>query len=342
MIEVPANQPCGILIPTAEFDQGYFGLQLDPEATNFCLWSDDYSKWTNLHATVAATGLPDPLGGKTAWDIASLSGYSGLISQTVLTYKDPTNPIICLSGWMNNAGPDPSNGLIAVLGTNGDMTTGWAGLPYKNQQGYGQGWTRFWYIDNYDYGVLYTEIGNRPEFQVEDTRAQYFGIQVENTAYPTSFIHTQDVPVTREKEQLSFTPYRADGTFDIEVTFGMSLSTYWQTGFTILADATGTKKITFNSNNHTAQIVSVIGDTVTDSAQLTWDDSDRLTCRVVVDGPNKTYTVTVSKNGVIYHVFTAVHSVQFNFGNLVFIGSNPDGSNYVPVDGLISVWETVH
>jgi hypothetical protein len=102
------------------------------------------------------------------------------------------------------------------------------------------------------------------------------------------------------------------------------------------------------SNNHTAQIQSIIGDTITDSTTFIWDDSENLTCHIVANGPQKTYTITVTGVHVagsgspdFVHTFTATHAAPFNFGNLIYIGSNPDGSNMVPVEALISLTETV-
>jgi len=339
---VPANQPVGTLIPTNLFDNGYIGLRLEPVATNYCLYSENFSQWTNLHATINATNLTDPAGGTTAWDISSASGYSGLYTPTNMVYQNPANPIICLSGWFLNAGPDPSNGAIAILGTNGDLIVDYLGLPAYHQPPYNQmGWSRIWYIDqNYDYGVLYTEIGNRPEFQVFDTRAKYAFIQCENTPYPTSYMPTQGSPVTRAASILSFIPYKHDGTFNVSITFGMALSTYWQTGFTILSDSTGTKSIRMISNNHMAQIQSIIGDVVTDSTQLTWADSDNLTCHVIVNGPAKTYTAKIIINGITVRTFTGTHASPFDMGSRIYIGSQPDGTNMIPTEGVLSVYET--
>jgi hypothetical protein len=129
----------------------------------------------------------------------------------------------------------------------------------------------------------------------------------------------------------------------------MALSNYWQTGFTILSDSSGTKSIRMVSDgNHNASIQSIIGNTITDSTHIVWADSDNLTFHVVANGPQKKYTITVTGITItgsggpnFTYTFTATHSATFDFGSLIYIGSNPDGSNIIPVEGLISLTESV-
>lgn len=343
---IVANQAVGVIIPNPLTTNGFYGLQLEPAATNYVLYSENFAQWTNFNsqATINGTGIIDPAGGTTAYDISVGAGLTGLYSPSVYSGTNQT-----VSAWLNaysGAGAGASTGAVVIEGENGYITTGYQGLPYPTAAK--TTWGRFWISQvNFNLSSVQTAIGDRASaFPSINTRAQYAFIQVETTPYPTSYIPTTSSTASRATTTLAWTPFKSDGTFNIILTFAMSLPTstlaILGTGFTLLSDSTGTKTIGVNSSG---KITSTLGNTVTDATPLSWADGDILEVQIIANGPAKTYTANISTRSLVapytpsQHSFIGTHSSTFNMGSTIYIGSSPTGTNMIPVDGLLGINE---
>jgi hypothetical protein len=343
---VGANQAMGVIIPTPLTSTGYYGLTLEPAATNYVIYSENFAQWTNFssQASINFTGLADPAGGTTAYDVSVGAGLTGLY--TPCTYAGSEQTVSC---WLNafaGAGAGASTGAVVIEGSNGYVETGYQGLPFPTPNNLG--WSRFWLPSSFNDAPVQVAIGDRAgAFPGVNTRAQYAFIQVETTPYPTSYIPTTSSTASRAATTLAWTPNLSNGSFNITIGFAMALSTgalsSLAMGFTILSDSTGTKTIGFNSSG---QLTSTLGgNTVTDPTPLSWPDTSIMSIQIIANGSAKTYTANIQLKfpttpfTYATHSFTATHSGVWNMGTTIYIGSSPTGTNMIPVDGLLSVNE---
>ena len=309
---IATNQACASM----------YGLQHEPQSTNYCGYSENFSPWGQLGSPIVTGGNTDPAGGTTAADVTStaISPYGGIYMDTTLV-----STTVTVSGWL--AGSVSPN--IAQI----ELMTGTfaAGL---RQVSPAVGWAKFqatYSGASADVRYVFLNDGSHagtPADYIAASRAKFAFIQKEALPYATSYIPTVSASaVTRAASIWTLNPGSA--YFGCRIGARMELASTAGVACTYLCNPTGTAKLGFDASGHVS-ITS--GNTVVSSAAYTWAVGDTMELIPQFRG-QLTTRVQVRKNGVAIDSVSITNSTAPSFaatGN--YIGTNQDGSNRVPAN----------
>jgi hypothetical protein len=248
------------------------GLLLEGEATNLLEYSEDFSQFTQVDiGDVISTGEADPRGGTAAYTIKADNSENlhGLYYSVVPVLTDDTSHTLSSyvkaggKTWvtMTIKGKSNQNGIgyfniptdgTGVVGTKTNLDD--SGITHI-----GNGWYRIWITDDIGNGatnpVVYiyaAEADNDATYTGDDTTEEiyFYGIQLEESPYPTSYIPTDGTQVTRTTEAGATGVTGVSWTISSDIQTALAnngtLVVDWQPGFASAdGSGTGTAIITF-------------------------------------------------------------------------------------------------
>jgi len=199
------------------------GLLSEGEGTNFQLYSQDSSGWTNAGSYVVSTGHDDPSGGSDAFRMQATAGggtYQYIWQQESSHYGDGNK--WTLSAYVKNISNNEHVTLairdatasgyevqIKYSVTGGVFAVSSEDVGAGSVESLGNGWYRLIATTTatssgnemraWVFGHL---VGSAPAGTIQ---TDFYGIQLEKTPYATSYIPTTTIPVTRTADSHSWT-----------------------------------------------------------------------------------------------------------------------------------------
>ena len=217
-------------IARIDYSSGSAALLVEPQRTNLLTYSSsfDNAAWTKLLSSVTANAAISPSGNTDAYKLVESTGTgahrcgrtSGSVNGTFSFYaKSGERTKIAILSTIIDVGFDLSNGTLIDLGsgtTNATITS------------VGNGWYRCsLYQATGISGVYFALLNSSGNFSYtgDGTSGAYFwGAQIENASYATSYIPTTSASVTRNADVISKTGIssligQTEGTLFAEINF---------------------------------------------------------------------------------------------------------------------------
>jgi len=246
----------GINLPRINYKNGCGSWLFEPQSTNLITQSQDLTSWSNSGSTLTS-GLTSPSGDNTAYSVLSGSGSSNRLQLTTNGLSVSTEHSV--SVFVKKVGTDNKATLIFETTETGRQgvsfnfdtkTLSNASGTTSNRQV--QQLTNGWFRISYTFTTAATITS--PNIQLNRSNpsqaAIYWGAQVEQQSYATSYIPTSGSTVTRNQDVC---------------TNGGSLATINSTEGTLyaeiaaLADDITSRKISLNSGTFSNQVTISFG-----------------------------------------------------------------------------------
>ena len=196
-------------VPRLEYDNGGCpNLLLEPASTNLVSYSEDFSNWANSSSTLTS-GVSSPDGGTNAYNILAGAGSSNRVQLTVSGLSVST--VYNLSCYVKKEGSDDTARIDfdATEGRNGVQFT-FSTEVLSNANGTTSdrkvesllnGWYRISFNFTTDTSITSPSVQiNRGNTSLS---SNYFGVQLEELSYVTSYIETSGATATRNAETVT-------------------------------------------------------------------------------------------------------------------------------------------
>ena len=294
-----------------------WGLQHEPSATNYCVYSENFGSWAKVGAATRTLGITDPAGGTTGATITTVPNDYG--------YYPPAQVIagnICISGWVK------TNTHSNIGTTSGAAQPTW-GFTVPSP-GNGSVWQLYSGSWNQSSNATSPIISNTfstttaPGGDTTATGGNYAFVQMENSLFPSSYIITpSSAPITRAMSFLTFKP-KTQTSFSFRFDF---IAAAPSTGYLQALIVNENAPSCYNYIGVDGKINSHSGNDLVDTNALVWVPGDKISFRFKFNNTTS-YTINVYKNDVFYYTKTFTHSAipTFNSSGQTFIASNSSGT----------------
>ena len=299
-----------------------YGLQHEPQATNYCCYSENFDPgaggWANAGGcTINSYAITDPCGNATGLDLTSTNQYYYMGGFAQVTTVATASVFMSAAASPNNGGYSLCYNTVAIIASYNEnpITSSWhrTAAFFSGTSG----------------PVNYLCLGDL-RVVANPSRGLYSFPQVELLPWASSYIPTPSSPTpTTRAATIVQTTGNVTANWKAAYAFRAgAASTAATSPAAIFADASNGNTIGFDAAGNNRKFLVSCGGVVTGANANTWTAGDKVELRASISGTALTLKLYI--NGTLTNTETLTMPVGWSAGHALCFGSIASGANQPP------------